>query len=172
MTQNPATVCRVIASMLLQLDNLRRNSNVPDKINLMGDVKDRIKTTVKDFMPSGSGVDDGTKLDDRSNPDKLEFIASFHHMDENGCYDGWTDHRVIVKPSLVFGTSIRVTGRDRNQIKDYLHELFDIALGQMVVWDTEQERYVQWADPNLFVSTKIEMIDDPGAEPQEIVQPA
>ena len=89
---------------------------------------DRINTLVAN-MPSGSGIDCGTKIDfDRSNGNKLVFIASFHHMDQWGCYDGWTEHEIIVKPSLAFGFDIRITGRNRNDIKDYLHEVYDTAL--------------------------------------------
>lgn len=90
---------------------------------------------VKDFMPSGSGIDSGTKLDEAArthNPANLYFTTAFHHMDENGGYDGWTEHRIIVSPSLQFGFNIKITGRDRNEIKDYLHEIFSHALNREV----------------------------------------
>ncbi len=84
---------------------------------------------VKSHMPSGSGIDCGTKLDiDRSNGDKLVFTFSFHHMNENDMYDGWTDHTAIVTPSLAFGFDLMITGRDRNRIKEYLHDIFHYAL--------------------------------------------
>ena len=76
-------------------------------------------------MPSGSGVDSGTKLLDNSTPDRLVFQADFHHMDENGFYDGWTEHQIIVTPSLAYGFNVRITGRNRNEIKDYLADLFN-----------------------------------------------
>src|SRR4051812_46888044 len=45
----------------------------------------------REFMPSGGGFDSGTKLDaGLSTGKKLVFHTSFHHMDDNGCYDGWT----------------------------------------------------------------------------------
>lgn len=92
---------------------------------------DRIRTICSDQMPSGSGVDTGTEFDwDESKPERLVFIASCHHMTEIGYYDGWTDHQIIVTPSLLFGYSIRVTGRNRNDIKDYLGDLFHAALGE------------------------------------------
>jgi hypothetical protein len=79
----------------------------------------------KNEMPSGSGFDSGTTFDfDNSTPEKLIFKTSFHHMNDGGCYDGWTDHKVIVTPSLEFGFNIKVTGRDRNNIKDYIVEMF------------------------------------------------
>jgi hypothetical protein len=74
--------------------------------------------------PSGSGIDNGTILDDTSKPDKLVFSFGFHHMNEAGYYDGWTEHKAIVTPSLCDSFNLRITGRDRNQIKDYLYDVF------------------------------------------------
>ena len=86
-----------------------------------------------DDLPSGSGWDCGTKLDyEKSNPDKLVFYGSYHHMNENGMYDGWTEHTIIVTPSLAFGFDVKITGRDRNDIKDYLGEMFQHALSEPV----------------------------------------
>lgn len=80
-------------------------------------------------MPSGSGIDNGTRLDlEASTPEKLVFKTEFHHLNGGGFYDGWTQHRVTVRPSLCFGLSIAISGNDRNEIKDYLHEVFDTAL--------------------------------------------
>ena len=79
--------------------------------------------------PSGSGWDKGTQLDfGASTPDKLVFYGSFHHMNEHGFYDGWTEHRITVKPSLAFGFELTISGRDRNEIKDYLSDVFYLWL--------------------------------------------
>jgi hypothetical protein len=53
-------------------------------------------------------------------------------MNDNGMYDGWTTHQVIVTPSLAFGFTLKITGRDRNQIKDYLSETYHYALEQHI----------------------------------------
>ena len=90
---------------------------------------DRINALVRGKMPSGSGCDNGTKIDlCASKPERLVFSVDFHHMDAHGFYAGWTSHEVIVTPSLQFGISLRITGRNRNEIKDYLHEIFDLSL--------------------------------------------
>jgi hypothetical protein len=84
--------------------------------------EERIERLVKDFMPSGSGFNSGTKIDlDSSHAGKLVFDTSFHHMTENGYYDGWTDHTVTVTPSFQ-GFDIRVSGRDRNDIKEVIND--------------------------------------------------
>jgi hypothetical protein len=72
-----------------------------------------------DYLPSGSGIDCGTKIVwEKSTADRLVFQADYHHMTDGGMYDGWTEHTVIVTASLAFGIDIRVTGRNRNGIKE------------------------------------------------------
>ena len=89
---------------------------------------DNLEWIVKQFLPSGSGIDCGTKLvsaDDK----KIVLSLSYHHMNDNGYYDGWTEHKAIITPSF-HGIDIRITGRDRNGIKDYLSD---------VVWESLNE---------------------------------
>lgn len=93
-----------------------------------------IKRFVKNYMPSGSGIDNGTTIDlDKSNENKLIFYTAFHHMNDVGYYTGWTDHTVIVTPAFN-GFHIKITGKDRNDIKDYLYETFDMALKEQADW--------------------------------------
>lgn len=94
---------------------------------------EKIAALVKSLMPSGSGFDDGTQIiPSECTEDKLVFNTAFHHMDEQGGYDGWTQHTVIVRPSLAFDFRVVVMGRDRNEIKDYISECFNTALDQEV----------------------------------------
>lgn len=87
----------------------------------------------KNYLPCGSGFDSGSRVDlSASKPNKLVIWTSYHHMDENGFYDGWTEHNVIVKPSLAFDFDLRITGKDRDGWKDYAYECFDYALRQEV----------------------------------------
>ncbi len=88
-----------------------------------------IRELVYEYMPNGSGFDSGTSLDiSASNPEKLVFETNVHHMNEGGFYDGWTSHKVIVTPSLAFGFDVKVTGRDRNDIKNYIGEMFSTLI--------------------------------------------
>lgn len=91
-----------------------------------------IDSLVRGHMPSGSGFDAGTQFDIaahvESPADRLVFQTAFHHMNESGMYDGWTDHKVIVRPSLQHGFTLSVTGRDRNGIKEYIADVFYSAL--------------------------------------------
>ena len=93
---------------------------------------DRIESLIKRFMPSGSGFDSGTQLDfEKSMDERIVFLTAFHHMNANGYYEGWTHHNVIVAPSLAAGFNIRVTGRDRNGIKEYIAETFHGCLSEL-----------------------------------------
>jgi hypothetical protein len=92
-----------------------------------GETIDRI---AKELLPSGSGIDSGTKVDlDKSDGrSRIVLETAFHHMNDGGMYDGWTEHTITITPDLLFGFSLRISGRDRNQIKEYLHDVFTQAL--------------------------------------------
>lgn len=103
---------------------------------------EQIRLLIRDFMPSGSGWDHGTTLDlDKSHGDKLVFGGAYHHMDDAGYYDGWTQHHVTVMPSLQFGYHIRISGPNRNDIKEYLVDTFAYALDTRIVWDATSETF-------------------------------
>lgn len=94
----------------------------------------RIRDLTRDFMPSGSGFNNGTTFDfDASTEARLVFNTSYHHMNEVGCYDGWSSHTVTVRPSLAFEFDLRIGGRDRNGIKDYIAHVFRSALQEDLI---------------------------------------
>ena len=81
---------------------------------------------MKEHAPSGSGLDNGTQIDLAvSTGEALVFHTAFHHMNEQGSYDGWTKHQITVKPSLQHDFVLRIAGRDRNRIKDHLYGVFN-----------------------------------------------
>ena len=93
----------------------------------------------KQFLPSGSGFDSGTTIDrDVSCDTKVVLNTSYHHMNENGMYDGWTDHKVTVRPTF-HSPDITISGRNRNDIKDYMQNVFYDHLMQVCrVMDTDE----------------------------------
>ena len=117
------TVIQAIAAAVAARENCIKSGNAEwqDKW------EDRLHSLQKQ-LPSGSGIDSGTRIDiDASSGRKIVLLASFHHMNDVGMYDGWTEHKVIVTPAFD-GVDIVITGRNRNEIKDYLVETFDHAL--------------------------------------------
>ena len=114
-----------IASALQAMGNCRKSGNA----EWLERHRDTITCLVKNYMPSGSGIDSGTTIDlAASKPNRLVFGTGYHHMNDGGMYDGWTTHTVIVTPDLANGFDLRITGRDRNQIKDYLGDEYHMAL--------------------------------------------
>jgi hypothetical protein len=137
-SRSPSPLYREIASTLSAIRNCREagNKEWEDRHS------DSLKTLV-DYLPSGSGIDSGVTLDeDKSGPAKLVFTFGYHHMNEHGFYDGWTDHVLTVRPSFD-GIDMSISGRDRNDVKDYLYQVFDYSLRCKVVqlengdWKTE-----------------------------------
>lgn len=114
-----------IAKLLAAMNNCKESGNIEWEEKH----REKIKEIVKQYFPSGSGFDAGTLFVwDESNPNYLVFRTSFHHMNDDGYYDGWTDHRVTVTPDLAWGFELKITGEDRNDIKNYILECFDEAL--------------------------------------------
>lgn len=98
------------------------------------------------LLPSGSGIDTGPTLNlDESHAEKFVFNLDYHHMNENGFYDGWTFHTLTVTPSFTSGVNIRISGRNRNDIKDYLHDTFHTALCADVTYHVLLPFYPQYA---------------------------
>lgn len=88
---------------------------------------DKLHECIK-LLPSGSGIDSGCKIDiENSGINKVIIIIDFHHMDEHGYYCGWETYKLIAKPTFA-GIDMKITGRDKYFIKDYLYELFDHSL--------------------------------------------
>ena len=107
---------------------------------------DRVERMCKDVLPHGSGIDSGCTIDlDECGADgeRIVIHTSYHHMNDSGMYDGWTEHAVICKPSFVHTIDLRITGRDRNGIKEYLYDVFRTVLTAQVHenYDSDRERY-------------------------------
>ena len=108
------------------------------------DKHEDVLNKLANLLPSGSGIDNGTSIDwQKSTADKLVMYAPFHHMDDGGMYDGWTEHTITVRPSFIGDRDIKISGPNRNDIKEYLHQTFDHVLGLMVEhsYDHETEKH-------------------------------
>lgn len=106
-----------------------RNCRASDNMDWFARWHERLKNIERNSLPSGSGLDNGTKIDlAESGSERIVLVTSFHHMNDHGFYTKWTEHKIIVKPCLLSGFTIRVTGRDHRDVKNYLAELFDEVL--------------------------------------------
>jgi hypothetical protein len=94
------------------------------------------------LLPSGSGIDNGTKFVQASAAtERIQFTCGYHHMNDQGSYDGWTEHVINVKPSWS-GMTITISGSNRNDVKEYLHDVFSETLSTLVVFDSETDRWL------------------------------
>lgn len=119
----------VIASKLAAMANCESKGNM----EWYERHQSAIEYIIKNHLPHGSGIDAGVKIDfDRSTEERIVLSFGFHHMDDNGFYNGWTEHDAIIKPSLAYGFTLRITGKDRRGIKEYLHETFHYVLSREI----------------------------------------
>ena len=97
------------------------------------DYESKMFDAVCDLLPRGSGLDHETNV--TGNAKKLVLITSFHSMDVNGYYDGWTDIKIIITPSLVNMFDMKIIARfpaRYRATKEYLSEVFNDALNANV----------------------------------------
>lgn len=99
------------------------------------------KRKLIEMIPRGSGIDSGPDNIQISQRE-ISFDISFHHMNDNGCYDGWTDHTVRVRPAFD-GIDVVISGRDRNEVKDYIHEVYNWHFSQLVEWSEKDQRWLK-----------------------------
>ena len=96
---------------------------------------------VMSTAPSGSGIDNGTRIDlAKSNARELHFTFDFHFMNGAGYYDGWESYKLKVTPAFVGGLDMHITGKNRNDIKDYLYEMYDYWLKSEIEISTPEGR--------------------------------
>jgi hypothetical protein len=138
---------RTVIQALAGSISARSNSYVAGNKDWFEKHSDRAKQLIKDFLPSGGGFDSGCTVDfEASSPETIVIHTSFHHMNDNGFYDGWTEHKITIRPSFISEIDIKVSGINRNEIKDYIAETFEIALTQLVSFDAMGEKFILWAN--------------------------
>lgn len=97
-------------------------------LRMAEEAEDRVREMAKEFLPSGSGINNGTTVNlIKSNAYILEMFCIFYHI-ENGTYGPRTGHRIIASASLASGFLLTITGEDYNGIKEYLYDTFRQAL--------------------------------------------
>ena len=107
-----------------------RNCNESCNVEWLEKHQETLDAIARHCLPRGSGFDAGTTIDEESTPQRIILHTSFHHLDENGFYCGWSDHDVIVSPCLMFDFQTRITGRDKRDIKDYIQSEFNYRLNE------------------------------------------
>lgn len=114
---------------LVQNENRKRNLKFVDAAEIM-------HKRLIDELPSGSGFDSGTKLIS-ADYKKIVLQTAFHHMNDNGFYCGWTYHTIVIRPSFLFDIEITISGANRSDIKDYIHECVYSLMQSNFEWVTK-----------------------------------
>ncbi|HEX7041126.1 MAG TPA: hypothetical protein VF202_13490, partial [Trueperaceae bacterium] len=114
------TLAYELAALVLAIRNCEKSGNLDWKEQH----KDRLFELCRSHLPRGAGLDGSTFiLLDRCTDSKLVFRTSFHHMNDAGMYDGWTDHIVTVHASF-FEPRVTVSGPNKNEVKDDIAQRF------------------------------------------------
>ncbi len=88
---------------------------------------DRLHAMLQE-LPHGSGLDsEWHYVGDKCSSNRITLATSFHNMDEIGCYCGWSDLTITIKPDLIHGIAMWIVGGDNN-LKDYLYDILRDAL--------------------------------------------
>ena len=122
-----------ISSLIMAIETCDRTSN------LVWSAKHRMSLQdIANNLPSGSGIDCGTKIDPNSTPDEIVLNLSYHHMNDGGYYDGWSEIVITVTPSLTWGFELDFTWEEsahpdlESDLEDYLGEVYQIALNEEI----------------------------------------
>ena len=86
-------------------------------------------------LPHGSGIDGKTEIDlEKSNSNRIVINSEFHHMNDGGFYDGWTNFTIVIKPSLAHLFELQIKGKfgKYQDTRGYLEELFGTTFASMV----------------------------------------
>jgi hypothetical protein len=78
---------------------------------------------------------------------KIVFEIDFHHMNDNGYWDGWTSHIVRVWPDLSCGFRLTISGVNKHDIKDYLHEVADNMMNTVVTREVSKSLFDREYNP-------------------------
>ena len=130
-------MAKLFSLMAREIDRAKRGLDTGAPFADMA--QDELQRLAREYLPSGSGFDSGCYIElDESRRDKIVIRCDFHHLNENGFYSGWTTHRAIVTPCLLFGFALRITGKDKDGIKEYIADSMHCALSAKIKKDSEQ----------------------------------
>ena len=128
-------VYQELISKIVAMQNCNKSENF--------DWYDRHELAIEEIennnLPSGSGIDSGTRVNlDKTTANKLVIDSSYHCMNQDGYYDGWIDFTVTVTPSLLSDIDIDIKGNFSQRhnkyadVKDYLYDVFNMSLCTLV----------------------------------------
>ena len=79
---------------------------------------------LQELLPIGNGIDKGCVISLKSTKKRIVIDTAYWHE----LLQEWTEHQIVVTPSFEGEINIRVTGKNVDNIKEYLNEVFREAL--------------------------------------------
>lgn len=162
-------MARYLYSELASAIQARANCQESCNVEWLHRHEDWIEHMAKNLLPSGSGIDCGTRVVlEECHAEKIVLATSFHHMHESGMYDGWTEHTITVTPSFTGGIKLRISGRNQNDIKEFLHQEFECALCADITLEWYQYHFDgvptwQWHQDTMTGKTSYSVVGSQGS---------
>ena len=85
-------------------------------------------TLFKEVLPNGNGIEAGCVISLKSTKKRIVIDTLYWHTNDSDETSRWTAHQVIITPSFEREINIRITGKNKDNVKDYLHDIFREAL--------------------------------------------
>ena len=85
---------------------------------------------LQELLPIGEGIETGSVILLKSTKKRIAIETIYWHPNYS---DEWSKHQVIITPSFEDEINIRITGKNENNIKEYLHNVFREALMSEIV---------------------------------------
>lgn len=80
------------------------------------------------LLPIGNGIEAKSVILLKSTEKRIVIDTAYWHPNVSYETSRWTDHQIVITPSFEGEINIRVTGKNLNNIKEYLNEVFREAL--------------------------------------------
>ena len=71
--------------------------------------KEHLDELISNHLPNGAGIEDCQLDYEASKRDCLVFTLCYHRMSEVGFYCGYSDHQIVLRPSLSYDFDLSVT---------------------------------------------------------------
>jgi len=87
-------------------------------------------TLLQELLPNGNGMrrQINCMILLESTKKRIVIGTAYWHPNDNYETSRWTEHKVVITPSFEGEINIRITGKNENNVKDYLYDIFREAL--------------------------------------------
>lgn len=115
--------------------HIAKNLNWQPNENFVDQREDNLDK-LEGLLPSGSGIDCGSRID-RESYSETEFSidADYHYMDDNGFYAGWFTFRITVTANLAWNYNVEceITSNDTDEDWEYIEDLYNQYLVEVYI---------------------------------------